>query len=105
MPSQPDPASAPEPSSMTSRPHRVARHGAEGASLKRVCTGLLVFYGVALAFNAGALHANNVRLPYGPSRSFWMTLSAPVAQVFAALRFDRPRAWLEQRLGGPLNAP
>ncbi len=105
MPSQPDPASESGPSSVTSRPHRIALHGAEGASLKRVCTGLLVFYGVALAINAGSLHANNVRLPYGPARSFWMTLSAPVAQAFATLRFDRPRAWLEQRLGAPLNAP
>ncbi len=74
-------------------------------SLRRVWTGLLVFYAVALALNATALHRNNERLPFGPVRTLWTSLSAPVARATEALGLDQPRAWLRRRLGAPLNAP
>ncbi len=75
-----------------------------GARLWRVGAGLLVFHAVALLLNAGALHENASRMAFGPARSFWMALTAPVAEACATLRLDRPRRWLEQRLGRPFNA-
>lgn len=71
--------------------------------LRRVWGGVWAFYAVALALNAAALHRNNEILPYGPVRSFWLAASGPVAQACAALRFERPRAWLAQTAGQALN--
>ena len=79
-------------------------HAENGARLWRVGAGLLTFYAVALLLNAGALHENASRMAFGPARSFWMALSEPVAKACATLGLDRPRGWLEQRLGKPFNA-
>ena len=71
--------------------------------LPRVWRGLLVFYALALALNAGSLHRNNEQLPYGPVRSFWVGGSAPVARAAATLGLDRPRDLLAGTLGAVLN--
>jgi hypothetical protein len=74
-----------------------------GVSVRKVRTGLLVFYALALALNGVSLHRNNERLPYGPVRSFWVAASAPVAKGCAALGFDRPRDVLARTAGKALN--
>ena len=75
----------------------------QGVPLTHAWTALLVFYVVALALNAAALHRNNERLPYGPVRSFWVAVFAPFCAVFQALHADRPRAVLEKTVGASLN--
>ena len=72
-------------------------------SLGSVWRGLLVFYALALALNAASLHRNNEQMPYGPVRSFWVSVSRPVAGECAALRLDRPREWLSRNAGDALN--
>ena len=79
------------------------RPGPVGFPLAAVWRGLLVFYALALALNAGSLHRNNEHMPYGPVRSFWVAVSAPVAKGCGALGFDRPRAVLERTAGAALN--
>lgn len=74
-----------------------------GTALARVWVGLLVFYLLALALNASALHRNNERLPYGPVRSLWVTVTAPLAAAAERLHWDRPRATLEDTVGAALN--
>lgn len=71
--------------------------------LPRVWSGLLAFYLVALALNAASLHRNNEHMPYGPVRSFWVAVSAPVARAAAAVGLDRPRATLTRTIGDALN--
>jgi hypothetical protein len=71
--------------------------------LGRVWTGLLVFYGVALLLNAASLHLNNQRLPYGPVRSFWVSVSAPVARLSERAGFHRLRDGLAETAGAALN--
>lgn len=71
--------------------------------LPRVWNGLLAFYLVALALNAVSLHRNNEHMPYGPVRSFWVAISAPVARAAAAVGLDRPRETLTQTFGDALN--
>lgn len=94
---------------MSERDNRRNGEGGGGASrpgtvpLRKAWTGLLVFYGVALALNAASLHRNNEILPYGPVRSFWLAASGPVAQAAAALRLDRPREYLARTLGRAVN--
>ncbi len=79
------------------------REYAGAVPLRRAWAGLLVFYGVALALNAAALHRNNAALPYGPARSFWMALSGPAAWAAEAARLDRPREFLARTAGRILN--
>ncbi len=74
-----------------------------GTSLKKTWGGVALFYAVALALNAAALHRNNEIMPYGPVRSFWLAASGPVAQACTALGFDRPRTWLAQTAGQALK--
>jgi hypothetical protein len=71
--------------------------------LTRVWRGLLVFYALALALNAVSLHRNNEYLPYGPVRTFWVAVSAPVARLAAAAGFERPREFLARTAGAALN--
>ncbi len=74
-----------------------------GVPLAKVVRGLLVFYLIALALNAASLHRNNEHLPYGPIRSFWITVSAPIARVAVILHLDRPREWVADTVGKALN--
>ena len=74
-----------------------------GTTWKKTWIGVVLFYALALALNATALHRNNEIIPYGPVRSFWLAASGPVARVCTALRFDRPRAWLAHTAGRALN--
>ena len=71
--------------------------------LGRVWKGLLAFYLLALALNAVSLQRNNEQMPYGPVRSFWVAVSAPVARAAAAVGLDRPRAALTRTVGDVLN--
>lgn len=71
--------------------------------LKQVWGGLLTFYLVALALNAASLHRNNEHMPYGPVRSFWVAVSAPLARVTTAVGLDRSRATLTRTIGDALN--
>lgn len=74
-----------------------------GTSLKKAWGGVALFYAVAFALNAAALHRNNEIMPYGPVRSFWLAASGPVARACTALGFDRPRTWLAQTAGQALK--
>ncbi len=72
-------------------------------SLARVWRGLLVFYALALALNGVALHGNNEKLPYGPVRSFWVAVSAPVGHACSALKLDALRSWVAGTVGSAVN--
>ena len=72
-------------------------------SLSAAGRGLLVFFILALALNAASLHRNNEQMPYGPLRSFWVSVSAPADKAARALRLDLPRQFLTRELGDPLN--
>jgi hypothetical protein len=74
-----------------------------GMPLKKAWGGVVLFYAVALALNAAALHRNNEILSYGPVRSFWLAVSGPAAKTCAALGFDRPRAFWTRTAGKALN--
>ncbi|NCA82208.1 MAG: hypothetical protein EOM72_05625 [Opitutae bacterium] len=76
---------------------------AAAVPLRRARGGLLAFYALVLALNAGSLHRNNEIMPYGPVRSFWLAASGPVAAACAALKLDRPRAFLARTAGKALN--
>ena len=71
--------------------------------LGKMWNGLLAFYLIALALNAASLHRNNEQMPYGPVRSFWVAVSAPVARAAVAVGLDRPRAALTRTIGDALN--
>ena len=74
-----------------------------GVPLVKVIRGLLVFYLMALALNAASLHRNNEHLPYGPIRSFWVAVSAPIARGTVSLQLNRPREWVADTVGKALN--
>ena len=74
-----------------------------GVPLAKVVRGLVVFYVIALALNATSLHRNNEHLPYGPVRSFWVAVSAPISQAALFLHVDRPREWVANTVGAALN--
>ncbi len=73
--------------------------------LSQVWIGLLIFYLLVLFLNASALHESSRNLPYGPARRFWVKVSAPLAEGAKRLALDRPRAWLRETIGTPLNNP
>lgn len=72
-------------------------------SLQVVRTGVLVFYMLVLALNAVSLHRNNEYMPYGPTRTFWVAVSRPLARACEVLRLDRPRDWVTRSAGAALN--
>ncbi len=74
-----------------------------GMTLKKAWCGIWVFYLLALALNAASLHRNNEHMPYGPVRSFWVAVSAPIRAAAVALGADRPREGVARTVGKALN--
>ncbi|MBP7275858.1 MAG: hypothetical protein KBA51_06625 [Kiritimatiellae bacterium] len=72
-------------------------------SLRRVRIGLLAFYLLVFALNAASLHRNNEHMPFGPLRTFWISISRPFARACVVLGLDRPRDWVSRTAGSALN--
>ncbi|NLG35464.1 MAG: hypothetical protein GX548_08945 [Lentisphaerae bacterium] len=83
--------------------NRAARTAARTVCVGQAWTGLLVFYAVAWMLNAAALHRNNEHLPFGPVRTFWVTVSEPAARMSTALGLDRIREGLARTAGAAVN--
>ena len=74
-----------------------------GMPVRRTVIGVIVFYALVLALNAVALHESIERQPYGPARTFWLSVTGPPASASRALRLDRPRAYVRKTLGASIN--
>lgn len=74
-----------------------------GVAVGKAARGVLVFYLLLFLLNVSALHEAIERRPFGPARAFWLRVTGPPAMVSRALRFDRPRVWMRQAVGEPLN--
>ena len=91
---------SPEETRALQKPERFAT---PALPLRRAWGALFVFYAVALMLNAASLHRNNQHMPYGPVRTFWVSVTEPLANASSALGLDRPRQFLYRTLGAALN--
>ncbi len=80
------------------KPVYSAAKGKGGAGL-----AVFVFYAVLLMLNAVALEKSVSQMPYGEARSFWLKVLRPFAETAGRLYLDRPRRFVETRLGDYLN--
>lgn len=80
-----------------------SKDGRPGMPVRRVIAAVVVFYALVLALNAVALHESIERQPYGPARTFWLSVTGPPASASRALRLDRPRRFFRRTLGERIN--
>jgi hypothetical protein len=76
-----------------------------GLPLRKAFHAIIVFYIIALALNIAEMHAAIERQPFGPARTFWLTITTPIASGARTLRLDQPRAYLRRQLGAKINTP
>ena len=76
---------------------------ASAMSVRQGIVAVMVFYAVLLALNAAALHESVQRQPFGPARTFWLSVTGPMAGASRALRLDRPRQFIHHTLGEALD--
>lgn len=69
-----------------------------GVPLRSCVAGVLVFYLLAGALNGHALHESASRREFGPARTAWMTLTAPLSRISRATGLYRFRAWFDSLL-------
>ena len=74
-----------------------------GMPVRRTILAVTVFYALVLALNAVALHESIERQPFGPARTFWLSVTGPPAAASRALRLDRPREFVNKTLGSRIN--
>lgn len=72
-----------------------ARRGV-GVPLSRIFVGFAVFYVCGVLLNGVRLYEDNLRMPFGKTRTFWLAAAKPVEWVSRTSRCDQFRAWVER---------
>lgn len=68
---------------------------ATGLAFRQVLLSVMIFYVVAGALNGHHLHEAASRRAYGPGRTFWMTVTAPLDRISQAAGLYRFRQFFE----------
>ena len=69
-----------------------------GVPFRSAVLAVLTFYVLAGALNGRHLHEGASRREFGPSRTFWMTLTAPLDRISRTVGLDRFRSVFEPLL-------
>ncbi len=67
----------------------------KGVSVRSALQAVFVFYIAAALLNGRHMYEAASRRPYGPARTFWVSVTKPIARVTVALGLDRVRAFFE----------
>ena len=62
-----------------------------GVPLRKVVFSVLLFYALALLFNAKSLHRNSSLMEFGPLRTVCVQVTEPLSSLSEGLQIDRLR--------------
>ena len=73
------------------------RHASDcGVPLRNVVFSVLLFYGLAVLFNAKWLHEKSSLMEFGPLRNVCVQLTAPLSDLSEDLHIHQIRNFIEQ---------